>query len=67
MAEDTRERAVRFAMGVLRTAKDWQEAQHALADHAEFGPWIAAQGNEIADCQAIIREAEERLGADLPY
>jgi hypothetical protein len=43
VAEDTRERAIRFAMEVLRTAKDWQDAQHALAEHTEFGPWLTAR------------------------
>jgi hypothetical protein len=67
MPQDIEERAIRFTMGVLRTAHDWQDGQHALADHDEFGPWIAGKGDEIAECQRIIRAAEERLGADLPY
>lgn len=65
----TYEAAVRFTMSVLRRASDWQEGQHALADHPVFGPWVIqfAGGDEVRFCDPIIREAEERLGEDLPY
>lgn len=63
----TRAAAIRFVMGVLRNARDWQEGQHALADHPRFGPWLEATGDALAETQAIIREAESRLGDDLPY
>jgi hypothetical protein len=64
--KDVRERAIDYAAGVLRAADDWQEAQHALADHDEFGPWIVAEcgGDEMAQvtmCQALIGHAEERI------
>ncbi len=62
-----RERAVTYAASVLRRAKDWQEAQHALADHATYGPSLTGQGDPLAEAQAIIREAEEHLGDALPY
>lgn len=64
-----RERAIRYTMGVLRTARDWQEGQHALADHSQFGPWLnrLAGDDSISVAQSIIREAEERLGDELPY
>jgi len=63
--KDVRERAIDHVVEVLRTAHDWQEAQHALADHPEFGPWIVTQcgGDEMAEvtmCQALIGHAEER-------
>lgn len=66
---EIRERAVRFTMGILRRAKDWQEGEDALANHDEFGPWLAAGSDDpfISEAQSIIREAEERLGDDLPY
>jgi hypothetical protein len=63
----TREAAIRFVMGVLRVATDWQDGQHALADHERFGPWLEASGDPLAEAQAIIREAETRLGDALPY
>ena len=62
----TREAAIRFTMGVLCRASDWQEGQHALADHGRFGPWLEATGDALAEAQSIIREAEERLGDKLP-
>jgi hypothetical protein len=63
-----RERAIRFAMDVLRAATDWEEGQHALADNDEFGPWLERDyGDSLDEVQAIIREAEKRLGVDLPY
>jgi hypothetical protein len=66
--EVMREQAIRFVMGVLRHASDWQEGQHALADHPRFGPWLEASGYDaLAEAQSIIREAEERLGDALPY
>lgn len=65
--DSPRERAVVYAMSVLRHAHDWQEGQEALADHAEFGPWINADPDPMALVQLIIRFAEDRLGDDLPY
>lgn len=59
--------AIRFVMGVLRNASDWQEGQHALANHPRFGPWLEASGDALAEAQSIIREAETRLGDALPY
>jgi hypothetical protein len=61
---DIERRAVDYVASVLSTAGDWQEAQHALADHDEFGPWIVAQcdGDEmeqVAMCQRLIGKAEE--------
>lgn len=60
------DRAVDYVVGVLRTATDWQEAQHALANHVEFGLWIVTEcgGDEMAQivmCQKIIGKAEEKL------
>ena len=67
-----REFAVQYVMTVLRSAKDWQEGQHALADHPTIGPWIRGTApdeemDQLAKAQSIIREAEERLGDALPY
>ena len=61
--------AVGFVVGILRTATDWQDAQHAMSDHPTIGPWLRdVYGNgDIAKAQAIIREAEARLEDDLPY
>ena len=58
--------AVKFAVAILRKAQDWQEAQHALANHPVYGPWIEreAPDDEIVLCQAIIRQAEEILEAE---
>lgn len=58
-----REAATRYAMTVLETASDWQEAQHALADHDRFGPWLTECYPDAEDsaCQSIIRDAEGRL------
>lgn len=62
-----RERAINFTMGILRQAADWQEGQHALADHNEFGPWLEETSQPIQAALVIIREAESRLGNALPY
>lgn len=62
-----RETAIRLVMGVLSKAQDWREGQHALADHARFGPRLDGTGDPLAEAQAIIRETEKRLGNDLPY
>jgi hypothetical protein len=59
-----REEAIRYTMAVLRTATDWQEGQDALSNHERFGPWLRG---DIAEAQSIVREAEERLGDDVPY
>lgn len=67
MAIGVREEAIRYAMGVLRHASDWQEAQFALGNHSRFGPWLHESGDEIAEAQSVIRIAEERLGDELPY
>jgi hypothetical protein len=59
----SREMAVRFAVSVLRRAEDWQDAQHALADHDIFGPWLERTYGEdvLSAVQSIIGEAEGRL------
>jgi hypothetical protein len=58
-----RQRAVAFAKAEIRNAQDWQDVQTALAEHPDFGPWL---GDDIAAYQAIIREAENNLGDDIP-
>jgi hypothetical protein len=58
---------VRYVKVILKTAPDWQAAQHALAEHGIFGPWIADAGDDLALCQSIIRDSEEALGEALPY
>lgn len=60
---DIREAATRYAATILKTASDWQEAQHALADHDRFGPWLRESYPDAEDqeCQSIIRDAERRL------
>lgn len=65
--DDIREQAIRFTMSVLHRATDWQEGQDALANHDRFGPWLAKSADPIGDSQDIIRAAEDRLGASLPY
>lgn len=68
---DTRSNAITYTVSVLRKTEDWQEAQHALADHPVYGPWIEAECADEYDAisfvQSIIREAEDRLGEALPY
>lgn len=65
---DIREQAVRYTAGVLRYASDWQEGQHALAQEDRFAPlWCGDDLADLAEAQSIIREAEERLGDELPY
>lgn len=59
------EHAVSYAAMVLVTAEDWQQAQHMLADHPEYGPWLSAGGDPVGDSQAIIRDAEARLASRL--
>jgi hypothetical protein len=61
MSATIREDAICFTIGVLRYAKDWQEGQHALADHDRFGPWLQAFGDEIIEAQSII--ARPRLAS----
>lgn len=61
-----REQAVRYAMGEIRCATDWQEVQEALANHDEIRPWLDEDGDPVALAQSIIREAEGRFGDDLP-
>jgi hypothetical protein len=56
---------VRFAMSVLRRATDWQEAQHAIADHPHYGRMFT--GADDPALSAVISEAEVLLGDDLPY
>ncbi len=63
MSASMRERAVRYTARVLIEAKDWQDGQHALAEHPEFGAWLDAEsgGDELARlvmAQSIVREAE---------
>ena len=67
---DIREDAIRYTMTVLRSATDWQEGQHALANHPKFGPWLNVEDDSLGgleEAQSIIHEAEERLGDELPY
>ena len=45
------DRAITFTRGVLRHAKDWQDAQFELANHPEFGPWLEAGDNFCADAK----------------
>jgi hypothetical protein len=66
------EAMIRYTMGVLRSATDWQEGQDALSNHPTYGPHLRDlygddDGAIITEMQNIIREAEERLGDDLPY
>ena len=51
-------------MKTILRATDWQDVQDALSNHPTIGPWLGEDGLALA--QAIIREAEERLGDDLP-
>lgn len=69
MAIPNRESAVSFTTDVLRVASDWQEGQDALANHRLFGPWLTETFGDdaLVEVQSIIREAESRLGNDLPY
>ena len=67
MTHNIREDAIRSLVHFLRRARDWQDGQDYLSNHDVFGPWIAESDDEIALCQSLIREAEERLGDDLPY
>jgi hypothetical protein len=64
-----RELAVSVAMGALRRAEDWQDAQDALANHVTVGPWLRGTfgADVLSEVQSIIREAEEQLGDELPY
>jgi hypothetical protein len=65
---DIRESAIRHTMGVLRYASDWQEGQHSLANEDMFAPLFCGDDlADLAEAQSIIREAEERLGDELPY
>ena len=63
-----REKAVNYSMGIIMRSTDWQEVQHALADHDSFGPWLSdTYGDaDVSECQSIINEAEERLGDRMP-
>jgi hypothetical protein len=54
---------------VLRKGSDWQEGEHALANHATFGPWLESEtaGDELdwhTMAQSIIRDAETILGQE---
>jgi hypothetical protein len=66
---DIREDAIRATMRVLRRATDWQEGQTFLGQDDRFGPWLVEESGDdgIALAQSIVREAEERLGDELPY
>jgi hypothetical protein len=60
------EDAITYAVSVLRRpeSKDWQEAQHALANHPTLSPWLRSRqldGDDLAEIQAIISEAEARI------
>jgi hypothetical protein len=62
---DIREDAIRYTMGVLRHAKDWQDGQTGSVITI-----VSARGSmraAIAEAQSVIREAEDRLGDELPY
>lgn len=63
--------AVRYAEQAVQNAKDWQEVQHALAEHPVHGPWIRSIAMDDMDCakiaQEVISEAEEKLGDRVPY
>ena len=63
-----RDRAVSFAESVIMRATDWQEVQHALGDHDEFGPWLDREYGDdaISAAQSIINDAENRLGDKMP-
>jgi hypothetical protein len=63
------EQAIDYAQKIILRSTDWQEVQHALANHRSIGPWLRARmtdDDDLSEIQAIIREAEERLGDDLP-
>jgi hypothetical protein len=63
-----REEAVRYTMRILRTATDWQDGQTALYNHDYYGSWLREEDPDSPEpAQSIIREAEERLGNQLPY
>lgn len=66
-----RDALVRYAMSVLRTSVDWQEAQTAIANHPRWSKFAVEQGGDeggtLTFVQAVISDAEERLGDDLPY
>lgn len=58
-------RAVSFAMDKILHSTGWQQVQDLLSNHDEFGPWLEHE-HGMAEAQAIIRQAEERLGNRLP-
>lgn len=60
----TREAAIRFAMREIVRSTDWQEVENALANDTVFGPWLS--GDATLPAQSIIREAEDRLGDQIP-
>lgn len=60
MGCDIREDAIQFMAGVLLTASDWQDGQHALANHKRFGPWLEDGNDPVADAQGII--SRQRAG-----
>ncbi|ACK79904.1 hypothetical protein RU820_05325 [Acidithiobacillus ferrooxidans] len=69
-----REKVVRFAVHQLMEsqAQDWQEVQTALAENTCFRGWIYQESGGVEEeaiviIQDVIREAESRIGADLPY
>ena len=63
--------AVVYVKTVLLNAKDWQEGQHAMADHPTIGPWLRGAYHDDDDripvIESIIRTAEDELGDRLPY
>lgn len=63
MAATTQARATQYAKAVIARSTDWQEVQHALFEHDEFGPWLRSQDN---DGMNVIRAAEETYGRNLP-
>jgi hypothetical protein len=64
MAQSIRQRAIAFAKSEIMRSTDWQDVQDALSNHDEFAAWL---GDDAAEYQSIIREAEEALGAKIPY
>lgn len=63
-----REQAVQYAMRVIQRSKDHQEVEREIVNNDKFGPWIEAEfgDDNIAPVQAIVSEAEERLGNKMP-
>lgn len=64
---DMLQRAVAFAKAEILQSCDWQEVEHALANHTEFGPWLLASSEDaLGAAQTVIRSAERELGDNIP-